>query len=179
MEAALPCTRVRKLCRPHETAATQISTAASACPATAMLRPTASVATTTFRPSIVWPKKVWAAEHHPSSVGFSHARVYVVGARRVIVSRISRVYSVDLVTRPGSTSGLFESENPESEPPPLIHAEIMRPAPATDVKTRDWESPWREVVGKPRKRRSNKRTTMNHFFGGEDDYERNFGSAGN
>ena len=55
---------------------------------------------------------LWAAENNPRAVGFSHDAdcTYDVQNGRRVVTAIERVYSVDLVTRPGTTRGLFEDE---------------------------------------------------------------------
>ena len=111
----------------------------------------------------------WDAVHAPHSCGFSHDAdcEWAMRDGRKIVSRISRVYSVDLVTRPGSTHGLFESENPESEPPPLIHAEIMRPARRLTYQFVSGNRPGAENVGAQRKQRQKRTTNTNHFLGGK------------
>lgn len=53
------------------------------------------------------------AEHNPNRIGLSHAIEAEVGRENggQVVNRINRVYSVDLVTRPATTAGLFESED--------------------------------------------------------------------
>jgi hypothetical protein len=56
---------------------------------------------------------LWDAEHSPTDVGFSHdvqARVSRDKGGRVVVEEISRVESVDLVARPATTRGLYESD---------------------------------------------------------------------
>jgi len=60
----------------------------------------------------------WDAEHSPESVGLSHnvqARTSRAKGGRVIVEEIVRVQSVDLVTDPATTRGLFEAETTEQE----------------------------------------------------------------
>jgi hypothetical protein len=55
---------------------------------------------------------VWRAQNAPKSVGFSHdaSCTWQVRDGRKVVTKIDRVYSVDYVTRPATTSGLFEDE---------------------------------------------------------------------
>ena len=83
----------------------------------------------------------WDAVHAPHSCGFSHDAdcEWSVRDGRKMVSKISRVYSVDLVTRPATTRGLTEQEQSGGEPE-LLHAEILRPAAAPDAVVRSWES---------------------------------------
>jgi hypothetical protein len=62
---------------------------------------------------------LWDAKNDPKNVGFSHdadCEYRVEGGKRVVTS-IAKVYSVDLVTRPGTTGGMFEEEllDPETE----------------------------------------------------------------
>lgn len=62
------------------------------------------------------PHFIWRAKNAPNSVGFSHnAKVLesLEGNRR-IVQQIQRVRSVDLVSGPATTNGIFESEEPMS-----------------------------------------------------------------
>jgi hypothetical protein len=61
---------------------------------------------------------IWAAENNPRAVGFSHDAdcTWRMEKGRRIVTSIDRVYSVDLVTRPGTTRGLFEEDEPITEP---------------------------------------------------------------
>jgi len=57
------------------------------------------------------------AENAPQNCGFSHEadgkRRYDPTTKRYIVEEIIAVHSVDLVARPATASGLFESENPD------------------------------------------------------------------
>lgn len=55
---------------------------------------------------------VWDAENDPRNVGFSHDAdcAYEVQNGKRVVRSIDKVYSIDLVTRPGTTGGLFEEE---------------------------------------------------------------------
>jgi len=59
---------------------------------------------------------LWDAEHSPASVGLSHDATGRTSRRdgRVIVEEITSVRSVDLVAEPASTSGLFESTDPNA-----------------------------------------------------------------
>lgn len=57
---------------------------------------------------------IWDAEHAPENVGFSH-NVQAQTARRdrrLVVEKITKVQSVDLVADPATTRGLFESQAP-------------------------------------------------------------------
>lgn len=60
----------------------------------------------------------WDAEHAPAHVGFSHdcfgSTVKKDG--KVIVESIAKVHSVDLVAKPATTLGLFESEELPADP---------------------------------------------------------------
>lgn len=55
---------------------------------------------------------VWDARNAPQNVGFSHCVEAVISRRNesVVVEKIVRVISVDLVADPATTNGLFESE---------------------------------------------------------------------
>ena len=56
----------------------------------------------------------WDAENAPETVGFSingNGRPSRKGGR-CLIEEITQLYSVDLVSRPGTTKGLFESERP-------------------------------------------------------------------
>ena len=55
---------------------------------------------------------VWAAQNNPRACGFSHDAdcSWTVKNGRKVVHKIDRVYSIDVVTKPGTTSGLFEDE---------------------------------------------------------------------
>jgi len=62
---------------------------------------------------------IWDAEHAPENVGFSHnvlAQTRREGAR-LVVEAITKVESVDLVADPATTRGLFEQQQPPSDPP--------------------------------------------------------------
>lgn len=65
---------------------------------------------------------VWDAKHNPRAVGFSHDAdcTYHVRNGRKVVQSIDRVYSVDLVTKPGTTRGLFEDEQSAVESDPSL-----------------------------------------------------------
>ncbi len=109
---------------------------------------------------------LWDAINAPYSCGLSHDAdcTWTVQNGRKIVRKIDKVYSVDLVSRPATTCGLVEEEEPAIATE-LLCAEILRPAPAPDVKTREWESPWcRELR---RAEEAAARTTTNHFLGGK------------
>ncbi len=56
----------------------------------------------------------WDAEHAPENVGFSHNVLAKTARRngRVVVERITKVQSVDLVADPATTRGLFEAATP-------------------------------------------------------------------
>lgn len=54
----------------------------------------------------------WAAEHDPTSIGFSHNAMVKQGRRqdgKQFIEDIDRVVSVDLVADPATTNGVFES----------------------------------------------------------------------
>ena len=56
---------------------------------------------------------VWEAKNEPTNLGLSHhADLAYRDSKQSIVESIEHVYSVDLVNRPATTNGLFESENP-------------------------------------------------------------------
>lgn len=56
---------------------------------------------------------VWEAKNEPKNLGLSHhADLAYRDHKQSIVESIEHVYSVDLVNRPATTNGLFESENP-------------------------------------------------------------------
>ena len=61
---------------------------------------------------------IWDAEHAPSHVGFSHDCEGRVSRRdgKQIVEEILSVASVDLVAKPATTAGLFESEELPDDP---------------------------------------------------------------
>lgn len=61
---------------------------------------------------------LWDAEHAPENVGFSHnviARTSREG-ERLVVEKILKVQSVDLVADPATTNGLFEAVDTSQEP---------------------------------------------------------------
>lgn len=56
---------------------------------------------------------VWEAKNEPKNLGLSHhADLAYSDRNQSIVESIEKVHSVDLVNRPATTNGLFESENP-------------------------------------------------------------------
>jgi hypothetical protein len=56
---------------------------------------------------------VWEAKNEPKNLGLSHhADLAYRDRNQSIVESIEHVHSVDLVNRPATTNGLFESENP-------------------------------------------------------------------
>ncbi len=59
---------------------------------------------------------LWDAENAPENVGFSHNVEAIIRREdtNVIVEKIVSVRSVDIVTDPATTSGLFESENDDT-----------------------------------------------------------------
>lgn len=64
---------------------------------------------------------VWDARNDPKNVGFSHdadCSYRIEGGKR-IVHAIEKVYSIDLVTKPGTTGGMFEEEEIEPQNKPL------------------------------------------------------------
>jgi len=67
---------------------------------------------------------VWDATNSPNQVGFSHDAdcTYSIQNGRKVVTSIDRVYSVDLVTRPATTHGLFEDEEEALADDPKIRS---------------------------------------------------------
>ena len=67
---------------------------------------------------------VWRAQNAPRSVGFSHDAEcdYTIQNGRRCVSKICRVFSVDYVTRPATTKGLFEDENTDEIAEPALRS---------------------------------------------------------
>jgi hypothetical protein len=61
---------------------------------------------------------VWDAENNPRNVGFSHNVLAQLSrdGELSVVEAITHVQSVDLVADPAATQGLFEEEQPGSEP---------------------------------------------------------------
>jgi hypothetical protein len=89
---------------------------------------------------------VWDAQNNPQNLGFSHDAdctwTWSGGCKQV--TSIDKVYSVDLVTRPATTGGLFEEQRQRQEPS-LIHREVIRREPTPgEVPQTPWRSPWEE-----------------------------------
>ncbi|MCH8922640.1 MAG: hypothetical protein IIA67_05775, partial [Planctomycetes bacterium] len=81
---------------------------------------------------------VWDAEHAPENVGFSHnvqARTRRQG-EKLIVESISKVQSVDLVSDPATTRGLFEQADQETAGRPTDAA-----GATSDLSTKTLEQP--------------------------------------
>lgn len=59
------------------------------------------------------PQLVWDAQNAPTNVGFSHCVEATTSrnADKLVIERIHRVLSVDLVADPATTNGLFEQQN--------------------------------------------------------------------
>jgi hypothetical protein len=74
---------------------------------------------------------IWDAKNDPKNVGFSHDAdcAYEIRDGRRHVTKIRKVYSIDLVGRPGTTRGLWEEE----EPGEFIEGEIKKESPALSV----------------------------------------------
>jgi len=98
---------------------------------------------------------IWAAEHAPENVGFSHNVEARVARRdgRVVVESIVRVQSVDLVADPATTRGLFEAA-PEAESVELAEPFRRQDASAGAVESvRDLEAQYPELVQSVRRER--------------------------
>lgn len=69
---------------------------------------------------------VWSAENAPSSLGLSHAAngMGLVEGKNCLIQKITAVESVDLVSDPATTRGLFESRDPTT---PTMEATSMDP----------------------------------------------------
>lgn len=114
---------------------------------------------------------LWDAEHAPENVGFSHNVDAHTSRRadRTQVERIVRVHSVDLVSTPATTRGLFEAEatteatapqpapqepaETSGAPPPAQGAEAATPAGASHAALDENAAPappsappWAELV---------------------------------
>lgn len=66
---------------------------------------------------------MWLAEHAPGKLGMSHHAYGAVGrggSGALVVKKINRVKSVDIVTDPATTAGLFESEGGGGNPTPEV-----------------------------------------------------------
>jgi hypothetical protein len=57
-------------------------------------------------------------EKAPTKIGLSHAAEAITkrSKGKTLVEEINKVWSVDLVSRPATTNGIFESENPSMDP---------------------------------------------------------------
>lgn len=91
----------------------------------------------------------WDAENAPENLGFSHvieARV-LPRSSPVKVEEIVRVESVDLVSNPATTRGLFEGETdgPETEEEPELDYE-----PVNEGEDMEWETLTRDALQKER-----------------------------
>lgn len=66
----------------------------------------------------------WDAEHAPENVGFSHVVEAKVARKngKAVVEEITKVISVDLVSDPATTKGLFESEQDILESDPALRS---------------------------------------------------------